>query len=205
MLTLGIDPALEGAIVLQSKKGFIMHVWSWKRCKRNKKPAFKITHTEKKDGDLIINTEIRRSIGGIAAYIAPSITETVQIACEQAFSAVQDLSHISNPLHRRIKQTANLRSGLSVAETGGGLVESFNALLGDRVSIVRYTMATQWRSKTIGTKPRTRREQCKIESLRKIPLRCPSINPHIRVHGQLDHITDACGVAEWMRACGGAL
>jgi hypothetical protein len=203
MRTLGIDPALSGAIVLLDEMGIVSDVWSWKPCQRQKRSAFNLTYTVTDCDEA--TTYITRTIGGIAEYISRHINDPIQIGCEQAFANVSNLDYIPNPMFRKAKQTANLRAGLSVAETGGGLVESFNALLGDKVTSVGWVMATGWRAKVINLKSRARTEECKRQSLLQIPLRLPSIVHHLRLHGQLDHITDACGVALWHRNIGSKL
>jgi len=47
--------------------------------------------------------------------------------------------------------------------------------------------------------PFTKRDVCKEQSLKMIPLLSPTIKGHLEIHGQLDHVTDACGVALWRR------
>ena len=60
---------------------------------------------------------------------------------------------------------------------------------------VLWVKPNVWRSKVIQLKAGTKREQCKAASLKFIPMKAQTTIEHLDKLGQLDHITDAIGVA----------
>ena len=180
-MILGIDPAKDGAAVLLDQ-GIITDVWSWRYMKR-KRSVFATIHTHlNEEGEISINkTELRD--GGIISNQFHFVLEHFggfHVAIEEAYVSRQ-----------------NPQSGLRVARFGGELAGGLSARCQTNLESVSWIKATNWRYQIIGLNPYTKREQCKRASLTMIPKLCPSINKHLAAHGQLDHITDALGVALW--------
>ena len=184
---LGIDPAADGAAVLIDSEGEVIDVWSWKYRKR-KKPVYQLTHTQCLDtmsyeGVSKHTCEVRDG-GTIATRIALALDPQASfyIACEEAYVSRQNPS-----------------SGLRVAKFGGEIVGGLSAVCSYNVKSVAWVMASKWRWDTIRLPIGTKRDQCKAASLQMIPKLSPSIKPHLVAHGELDHITDALGVALWCK------
>tara|TARA_R110000787_G_scaffold67812_4_gene151823 strand:- start:107 stop:673 length:567 start_codon:yes stop_codon:yes gene_type:complete len=181
-MILGIDPANDGAAVLL-QDGEVSHVWSWKYMRR-KESIFKLHHTYIEQGVISQDVIEVRDGGQIASMIA---------------ARLRGLGSCSVGIEDAYVSKINPRSGLRVARFGGSLIGGLSAIQGKDLASVTWITASNWRHQLLGLSPFTKREQCKIASLSLIPKLLPSINPHLDAHGQLDHITDALGVALWLQ------
>ena len=63
-----------------------------------------------------------------------------------------------------------------------------------------YVRANTWRSVVLGINKRLGREQLKKISLNDIPKILPSLKKHLDILGHFDHITDAAGIALWLKS-----
>ena len=199
-MILGIDPAKEGAAVLIDHTGEVTDVWSWRYMKR-KQSIYKTLHTFINDHQLLHRETELRDGGTIARQIGLEIeaTQGVKIGIEDAYVNV---NHKKTDRLFKSKMTASVQSGLRVARFGGELVGGLSSYAGYKILSVDWMMATIWRKDVLSINPFTHRDRCKEISLSTIPILCPSITPHLELHGQLDHITDALGVALWVRGRG---
>lgn len=179
-MILGIDPAKEGAAVLYDDHAQVVKcVWSWKHRPR-KKPIYETIFTMLgNDGICYSSSWDLRSGGIIAAKIAGECND-LTIGIEDAYVSRQ-----------------NPRSGLRVARFGGELVGGIDAQLKDDLHGVLWVTAAVWRKELLDLNPFTPREKCKKISLFYIPELNETIKPHLEIHGYLDHVTDALGVALW--------
>ena len=91
-----------------------------------------------------------------------------------------------------------MQAGLRVARLSGEIIGGLSSTVSYKIDCVRWIMATKWRGAVLQIPPFTRRDRCKEVSLCHIPVLVPTINEHLAIHGRLDHITDAAGVALWL-------
>jgi len=184
MIIIGIDPAKDGAAVLIEDNN-VIGVWSWKFLKR-KQSIYKVIYTYKENDSIYKEEEEFQSGGMIAHFIADSL----EFAGLGSFKVGIEDAYVSK---------INPRAGLRVARFGGELIGGIRATSLSNLEAVSWVTASDWRFQLLRVNPFTKREQCKIASLNLIPKLCPSINSHLEIHGQLDHITDALGVALWLK------
>tara|TARA_R110000824_G_scaffold174338_1_gene352442 strand:- start:28687 stop:29247 length:561 start_codon:yes stop_codon:yes gene_type:complete len=176
---LGIDPANDGGAVLINQKGLVLKCFSWKKVQRQKVKVWKVIYSNDAlaHEEIIVKNEV-----DIAIYIGKYIFDKTAIAIEAPY------------VDRKFP-----KSGLDVARVGGimigGVIGSMN---GYPVSQI-WISASNWRYQLLSLRPYTKRAECKRRSLHDMPLLCPSIKDHLKIHGTLDHITDALGVALWYR------
>ena len=199
MMILGIDPAKDGAAVLLNERGEVTDVWSWRYMKR-KQSVYKTLHTyiDSQGHQILHRTTELRDGGTIAKQIGIELShlQSVQVAIEDAYV---NTSHKKTDKLFKSKMNASVQSGLRVARFSGEMIGGLSCHLGYAMSDVSYIMASKWRHQVLRLNPFTKRDVCKEQSLRMIPLLCPTIKPHLEIHGQLDHVTDACGVALWRK------
>ena len=195
---LGIDPAKEGAAVLMSNEGEVTDVWSWKYRKR-KKPIYQTLHTCSTSHQVLHRELELRDGGTIAKHISAEIDLLfeVRVGIEDAYVNV---NHKKTDSLYKSKINASVQSGLRVARFGGEMIGGLSSCLGYKIESIDYVMAVKWRKQVLRLNPYTKRDTCKEVSLSTIPVLCPSIQKHLQMHGQLDHITDAVGVALWLRS-----
>lgn len=197
-MILGIDPAKEGAAVTLNHQGEVREVWSWIYRKR-KNPVYVVTYSCLNiQGQIISRTYDVRDGGLLGKHIGLELDlyPSCQVGIEDAYV---NTSHKKTDKLFKSKMNASVQSGLRVARFGGELIGGLSSCLGYKMEGVEWMMATKWRGEILRLNPFTRRDRCKEVSLSVIPVLCPSIKPHLDIHGQLDHITDACGVALYVR------
>ena len=194
---LGIDPAKEGAAVLVSEYGEVTDVWSWRYMQR-KKPVYKTLHSSLKNDELVCTETELRDGGTIGKKIGLD-TESLfrlRVGIEDAYVNV---SHKKNTPQYSYKINASVQAGLRVARLSGEIIGGLSSTVSYKMECVKWIMATKWRGAVLQIPPFTRRDRCKEVSLSCIPLLLPSIKEHLVVHGSLDHVTDAAGVALWLK------
>ena len=184
MIIIGIDPAKDGAAVLIEDNN-VIGVWSWKFLKR-KQSIYKVIYTYIENNSIFQEEEELES-GGMIAHV---IADSLRFAGLGSFQVGIEDAYVSK---------INPRAGLRVARFGGELIGGIRATSLSNLEAVSWVTASDWRYQLLRVNPFTKREQCKIASLNLIPKLCPSINSHLKIHGQLDHITDALGVALWLK------
>lgn len=196
-MILGIDPAKEGAAVLLNEHGEVTDVWSWRYMKR-KQSIYKTLHTYISNHQILHRETELRDGGLLGKHIGIDIDlhPSVQVGIEDAYVNV---NHKKTDRLFKSKMNASVQSGLRVARFGGELIGGLSSYLGYKMESVDWMMATKWRHEVLSLNPFTKRDTCKEVSLSTIPMLCPSIKQHLEIHGQLDHVTDACGVALWVR------
>lgn len=185
MIIIGIDPAKDGAAVLIEDNN-VIGVWSWKFLKR-KKSIYKLIYTYR-ENDSIFKEEEELESGGMIAHL---ISDSLEFAGLGSFQVGIEDAYVSK---------INPRAGLRVARFGGELIGGITATSQSNLQSVSWVTASDWRYQLLRLNPFTKRDQCKIASLSLIPKLCPLINPHLEIHGHLDHITDALGVALWKKS-----
>ena len=184
MIIIGIDPAKDGAAVLLQDNN-VIGVWSWKFLKR-KQSIYKTIYTYI-ENDSIYKEQVEFPSGGMIAHF---IADSLEFAGLGSFRVGIEDAYVSK---------INPRAGLRVARFGGELIGGIRATSQSNLEAVAWVTASDWRYQLLRLNPFTKRDQCKIASLNLIPKLCPSINPHLEIHGHLDHITDALGVALWLK------
>lgn len=174
-MIIGIDPASEGAVVAMVHKD-IVFVASWKKRTRQKKQVYELTVS------LLCNTvvlmcnnkiQLCKKISLHLLQIAEG--HEVTIACEDAYVG-------------RSAQTS-----IIVARFAGMMTGAISSTLD--CEDVHWYKAVEWRKNVFGLSPYTKRSKSKEASIKYIPILLPTIKTHLSIHGELDHITDACGVA----------
>ena len=179
-MILGIDPARDGAAVLYDPEMDIVDcVWSWKYRNR-KKPIYETKFTKFVKDKILFRASWDLRDGGI-------IANKIAQECNDIYLGIED-AYVSRQ---------NPRSGLRVARFGGELVGGLSANMRHDLKEVFWVTASDWRYQLLKVNPFTKREQCKKISLTYIPELNETIKPHLEIHGYLDHVTDALGVALW--------
>ncbi len=193
---LGIDPAKEGAAVLISESGEVTNVWSWKYMKR-KNPVYKTLHTWSQNNQMLYKETELRDGGTLAKQIGID-TDKLQRLIVGIEDAYVNVSHKKNSHNYSYKINASVQAGLRVARLSGEIIGGLSSTVSYKMESVKWVMATRWRGVVLQIPPFTKRDICKEVSLSRIPDVLPSIETHLFIHGRLDHITDAAGVALWV-------
>lgn len=179
-MILGIDPARDGAaVLLDPELNVVTCVWSW-RYRQRKKPIYETIFTQLAPAGISYSATWELRDGGIIANKIARECNDLTIGIEDAYVSKQ-----------------NPRSGLRVARFGGELIGGISSQIKDDLNKVYWVTASVWRKDVLGINPFTKREQCKKISLFYMPELNETIKPHLEIHGELDHVTDALGVALW--------
>ena len=180
MIYIGIDPAQSGAAVIVDKRN-VVACFSWKTRIRNKQKVYELKCSMKNltttlivKAPPFIGKEIANACKGLYDASIP-----ICIACEDAYLG-------KSP-----------KTSIIVARFSGIIVGATYASLDQYVITSCWAKATTWRKTMLNLNHFSTRVQAKKASIGYIPHLIPSINPHLKAHGLLDHITDACGVALW--------
>jgi len=88
------------------------------------------------------------------------------------------------------------QASLKLARFSGGIVAPLEEALGRTSS---WILPDVWRATTIGVRRGTPRAACKRASLRLVPARVKGLRRALDHLGELDHVTDAAGVASCAR------
>lgn len=211
-MIVGIDPAEAGAMTLLDEDGIALAVLSWRIRQKDNIPFY--------DGKLSLYssktiTQFTAMNGGEIAINVPKLAGAgvLNVACEDGFINMTDLQKI-NTLEQLRKakyhnKSANPQAGLRVCRFGGACI---GALIGvthfiEELEMGQFSFITAqgWRAQLLNVPVKTKSAKCKEISLTEIPKLIPSINHHLELHGQLDHITDSAGVAFWMRKVRGVV
>lgn len=184
MLVIGIDPASDGSACIMRETNVLMSLaWSRKiRTKNKVKYAVYdcnvsiLGNDEKQHFQCKSGPDIGAQIGAYLTMLKHDDDEPFLIACEDAYIGI------------------NKATGLIVAKFAGMIVGAVHCFARAEQRVV-WVKPNTWRLQVIRLKPGTKREQCKAASLRYIPMKAQTANEHLDKLGQLDHITDAIGVA----------
>lgn len=172
----GIDPANQGAlVVLQGST--VPLVVLWRKATHKKKPVFKVSYSH-------LNSNVaKQSMCRTSAHIG-SLVSSIPILSKVNGISVEDCY-----LARNVKTT------ISLARFAGSISAPLVVKTGFNPC---YVKPTEWRKLVMGLNQRTNRENAKRLSLSMMPKIVPSINHHLDILGNHDHITDALGIAVWL-------
>ena len=175
-MILGIDPGGPGAAVLIHREELCWSV-DWRATRSGWTARLyrsgEITHAQLSMRD--------SSIGG---YLA-ALLRIDQVSLTGI--AVEDVFH-----HSKYK---NVRTVVSLSRFGAAVAAPVELLTG--VS-AQYVQASEWRHSILGLNRFTKRDQAKAASLQFIPHLVSGLPRCLAEIGQLDHISDAAGLALWL-------
>ena len=174
---IGIDPGMSGAAVVLSRERAELLI-TWRACQRQKSRAYAVqirSHGGQVD-------HIVRRVSAIGSLIAG---ECAQHGVLSASVAVEDAYVGRNP-----------RTSVHVARSAGLLVGPVEQAYDVTAS---WVAAAEWRAAVLGLPRNTSRADAKRVSVQYLPARVPGLRALCGASGIADHMTDAAGVAEWLR------
>lgn len=174
-MIIGIDPASEGAVMAMVQKE-VLFVASWRKRTRQKKQVYELTISVLCNTVVLMcnnKVQLCKKISLHLLQIADG--HDVTIACEDAYVG------------------KSAKTSIIVARFAGMITGAIAAKLD--CQDVHWYKAIEWRKSLFGLSPYTKRSKSKEASVKYVPALLPSIKKHLSIHGELDHITDACGVA----------
>ena len=184
MITIGIDPAQSGAAAILDEEKAVA-VLSWRTRTRKKKKVYEITITRNGGKNTFIvgsAAEIGSEIACAALSLCIGEKKAFSVSCEDAYFG------------------KSAKTSIIVARFAGliaGACCSTIAAATQNPTTLRWIKAASWRNKLFKLSHWANREQAKKASLAFVPQLLPSIKEHLQQQGELDHITDAAGVALW--------
>ena len=175
-MILGIDPGGPGAAVLLHNGELCWSV-DWRASRRGWKARLyrsgEVTHAQLTGRD--------SSIGGyLAALLRIDQVKLKGLVIEDVFL---------HPKHRNVKTVSTL------ARFGGSVSAPIELLTG---VTAKYVQAAVWRHRVLGLSAYTKRDAAKAASLQFIPHLVSGLPRCLTEVGQLDHISDAAGLALWL-------
>ena len=178
---LGIDPGRDGAAVLLRGPVAVV-ACSWKIVRRKKTSVFQFKIATPDRLESIEYLPRASSLGFDIAHMVSAHCDSIPcIGIEDVYVG------------------RNVKSSITLARMCGMICAPLEQTFFTEASRV---MAPEWRQVVLGLKRNIKRDVAKRSSLSMIPLRVkmmPSILTHL---GSYDHITDAAGIAEWVRLKG---
>ena len=175
----GMDPGQAGAIVALDARGTLRMAADWRFVQRARRRVVEMRiHRPGLPPRIMRPARLAMVAPHFCAAMEAAGLQPVSLACEDAYLG------------------RNPRTVIVVARASGMLMGPMEALL---KLDTRWVRAADWRNIVLGLPPATKREVAKSASLRLMPARCPGTGAVLAVAGELDHITDAAGVAEWSR------
>lgn len=184
MIVIGIDPASDGsACIMRDNVALVSIAWSRKNRKR-KGVAYR-THLVDisifgndtvKSMQCANGADIGTQIGAYLTMFKQSDDEPFYVACEDAYVG------------------KNSNTAIFVARFAGMVVGAlYNYARGQ--TPITWIKPQQWQTSILKVRANAKREQRKEKSLAYIPTMVQSAKDHLDKIGQLDHITDAIGIA----------
>ena len=175
-MILGIDPGGPGAAVLLHRGELCWSV-DWRATRSGWKARLyrggEITHAQLSMRD--------SSIGGyLAALLRIDQVSLQGLAVEDVF------------VHGKHK---NVRTAVVLARFGAAAAAPIELLTG--VS-AQYVQASEWRASVLGLNRYTKRDQAKAASLQFMPSLVSGLGRCLSSVAQLDHLSDAAGLALWL-------
>jgi len=183
-MLLGIDPANEGGAVLLDDYDKPAAVYHWRQVTRNKQRVYKLSYCT---GNRVIEV-ILADAAEIGLYIGNKIRDNYGAGL--SLPIVSEDAYI-NPRSPNAGRQVAKRAGMIVGGVRGAIMTHLSTCP------ITWVMASQWRKDLLDVPHFTKRAKCKEASLSMVPILCPEIVLYLDLCGQLDHITDACGVALW--------
>mgnify|MGYP001468277149 CR=1 FL=1 len=190
MITIGIDPAQSGAACIFREEE-VKTVISWRSRTRKKQKVYELTITEARlDGlvgspySFIVGSaqEIGSEIACAALRLCIGEDINFSVCCEDAYFGKSAKTSII------VARFAGLITGACCATITAGKKKPTH---------LQWIKAASWRNALFKLSHWANREQAKKASLSYIPQLAPTIKKHLQQQGDLDHITDAAGVALW--------
>lgn len=184
MLVIGIDPASDGsACIIRDNVALVSVSWSRKRRQKNK--VAYTTHLvdisiygdpQTQSMQCKTGADIGAQIGAYLTLLRADEDEPFYIASEDAYVG------------------KNSNSAIVVARFAGMIVGALHNYTRANVA-VHWIKPSKWQSAILKVPFKAKREERKRRSLRTIPILVESATDHLDKLGQLDHITDAIGIA----------
>ena len=185
---IGLDPAQNGSLVALANIGqpILLFCVAWKKVTRKKKACYKVEtyyyETGIKNETIVM---IPSMIGRCILLALDTYLEKHTLSKNDCnFKICVEDAYVGN----------NARTSIIVAKFSGQI----SGIIENHVSKeTTWVRANQWRKLVLNIKPFTKREVVKAASLKYIPVLCKGIPKCLEKMGQLDHITDATGIALW--------
>ena len=178
--SLGIDGGRSGAAVLLCPSSVLRSVIEWK-C-RNRKSG-KVYSVFGESGQ--VTHEVRHPY-----QIGKSIRERILSDFEHVI--MQDRMIVTS---EDVYVGRNFKTSVELAKFCGSVVGHVDDL--DRSGIATWVKAEKWRRELLNVGSFTKRAVAKEASLRLVPKLVDGLNELLIERGQIDHLTDACGIAVW--------
>lgn len=180
ILTIGIDPASEGAATILLN-GEVVCALAWRKRTRQKKRVYEITEARQGYETFSFIVKSGGEIGA-AIFNLPEVQRAVEDGYE--VDLVVEDTYVGR----------NMRTALIVARFGGLVAGTVEAGIGKPANWVR---AASWRANLLNLSHFTKREKAKRSSLSLIPNLLCGMSVLIDKLGAIDHLTDSAGVALW--------
>lgn len=177
---LAIDPGSPGAAVRLNAAGQLAEAIAWRACRQ----GYRVSGYTPTFADPSWGVVVPGRPAALGEILAPRITSSTLLACEELFLSRQ---------HR------NAQTLITLARFTGAIMAAAEQRTGKQAA---YVLASEWRHSVLGLRRNTRREQAKAASLRLIPPQIPGLAEALLVLGNLDHVTDAAGIALWRQRQG---
>lgn len=187
--TLGVDPGGDGAAVLLDGGGRVVAVALWANKGEKGNPLFTLKVATPTDGLVSRYVELpaASAVGSIVSMELREITGRDLWAL-----AVEDL---------HFGKGKGIQSVLTYARRTGAMIGPLERNAhGGRAA---WVQPMAWRTMILGTATNAKTPEVKAASLRLMPARLPGLRPILEQVGEKHHITDAGGIAQWMRATEG--
>jgi hypothetical protein len=187
MNTVGVDPAVKGAVTMMNIAGEIIGLYFWKSCTRNKVKMFKVNYCNKIAGKFVYDERILPSMGTIGVFLAK---EAHRVCGNDYFLACED-AYVGR----------NKKTSIIVARNAGRICGPLEAHAHNHKP--EFVKANVWRKSAIGTKSSTKRHTegdklgTKELSLLLVPQKVLDLPEILDKLGHEDDITDSAGVALW--------
>ena len=184
MMTIGIDPASDGSACIIRDNVVLMSLsWSRKRRQKNKQVyTIHLVDISILGDDKIMSmqcktgADIGAQIGAYVTLLRNDENEPFYIASEDAYVG------------------KNSNSAIVVARFAGLIVGALHNYTRANVSVT-WIKPSKWQTAILKVPFRAKREERKRRSLKYIPNLAQGVDQHLDKLGQLDHITDAVGIA----------
>lgn len=184
MLTIGIDPASDGSACI-IRDNIVLMSLSWSRKRRQKNKQVYTIHLvdislygdpQTKSMQCKTGADIGAQIGAYVTLLRNDENEPFYIASEDAYVG------------------KNSNSAIVVARFAGMIVGALHNYTRASLS-VSWIKPSKWQTAILKIPFRAKREERKRRSLHYIPNMATGVDQHLDKLGQLDHITDAVGIA----------
>lgn len=180
----GIDGGRTGAAVLISPSSEMRLVFEWK-------------YRVRKSGKIyVVSTSNSRTIHEVKHpwQIGRLMRESLVISAVSAISA-QSLTIASEDIY----VGKNAKTSVGLAKFCASIVSHIDDL--DKSGMAVWVRAEQWRRELLNMRSFTKREEAKKASVDLVPRIVGKLDDYIAERKNVDHITDAAGIAAWAQRC----